>query len=283
VGTFMFVAVITAIVCQETDLKDVVVRRSPVSNSVLGDMTLLLVPIVAVVVVIVALFSYNFWLHPLLGRKYEERPSVNISAQVYGMTFLCGVVSGLGLALSNMCDPQRVIMFLNFPGEAGWDPTLAFVMAGGVLVNVVSFYFLSQKDHPPVLSPPGTPKLSSIIKYKFHDDNLKIDRKLVFGATLFGIGWGMVGVCPGPALVSVGAYRRDSAVLMPAMMVGFAVYELIWGDSLLSYERWYPSSVKPGGDCDCIGDEIEAGNLIVGTPSNAKKHGGDGGLTIDTN
>ena len=271
VGTFMFVAVITAIICQGTDLKDLVVRKNPVSNSVLGEPALLLAPSVSVAVVIMALFSYNFWLYPMLGRPYKEGATAVIPAQVWVMTFCCGVVSGLALALSNMCDPQKVIQFLNFPGDEGWDPTLAFVMAGGVMVNIVSFYFLAQKDHPPLLAPEGSAKLSSIIKYKLHDDNLKIDYKLIGGSVLFGIGWGMVGVCPGPALVNLGAYRRDSAVLMPSMLAGFAIFEVTWGSSLLSYTTWFPNSVDPNQPrCnDCEIGPCEDDNLVSGTPSHA--------------
>jgi uncharacterized protein len=120
------------------------------------------------------------------------------------LIFLAGALFGTGLAISGMTDPGRVVGFLDVFGA--WDPALLFVMAGAV----------------------GVYGLGMLILRRFQNQNLKlpstasspIDRRLVIGATIFGIGWGLGGFCPGPSLANLGALRIEALVFVPAMAIG---------------------------------------------------------------
>jgi len=104
---------------------------------------------------------------------------------------------GIGLAVSGMCSPERVTMFLDFTNNSkGWDPTLAAVMAGGVIINTITFNGFHATPSVPVLCSPKT-SVASKIKIGAVPENLKIDWKLLLGSALFGCGWGIAGVCPG--------------------------------------------------------------------------------------
>lgn len=117
-----------------------------------------------------------------------------------------GALFGVGLYLSGMIDPQKVQDFLDVTGR--WDPSLAFVMGGAVLVTWLAF--------PRVLAQPK-PLLGS----KFHLPTAKaIDGKLIVGAALFGIGWGMAGFCPGPALFGVVSGSHSAIWFVAAMLAG---------------------------------------------------------------
>jgi uncharacterized membrane protein YedE/YeeE len=101
--------------------------------------------------------------------------------------FFAGLIFGLGLLLSGMTDPGKVQAFLDLAGH--WDPSLAFVMGGGVLVGVLGFGIAKRKN-------------KSLSGQVFHWPELRhVDRTLVLGSLIFGIGWGLAGFCPGPALV----------------------------------------------------------------------------------
>ena len=103
---------------------------------------------------------------------------------------LSGVVFGLGLAVSGMTNPAKVIGFLDVAGQ--WDPTLAFVMAGGLVVYFLGFRLVVKRQHP-------------LIAERFQLPTRKdVDVPLVAGAAIFGLGWGLGGFCPGPALASLG-------------------------------------------------------------------------------
>lgn len=122
---------------------------------------------------------------------------------------VAGVLFGVGLALSGMLSPSKVIGFLDITGN--WDPSLAFVMGGGVAVTVISFHFLLKRPHPLFGGSFHLPKAS------------EIDRRLVLGAGLFGLGWGIGGLCPGPAISSL-AYASPKIVLFViAMLFGILV------------------------------------------------------------
>ncbi len=126
---------------------------------------------------------------------------------------LSGLVFGLGLILSGMANPAKVLGFLDITGH--WDPSLAFVMGGAVGVGLVAFA-MARKRTRSILGaemrlPSGGP----------------VDRRLVGGGLLFGIGWGIAGFCPGPALVALGMAQGKAVVFVVAMLVGMGVFEVL--------------------------------------------------------
>ncbi len=127
--------------------------------------------------------------------------------------FAVGLLFGLGLILSGMTDPGKVIGFLDLAGP--WDPSLALVMGGAILVGVFAFALAQRRTRTflgGALHLPGAGDL---------------DRRLVLGSLVFGAGWGLAGFCPGPALVSLGAGQPEAAVFVAAMVAGMAVFELL--------------------------------------------------------
>jgi uncharacterized membrane protein YedE/YeeE len=126
--------------------------------------------------------------------------------------FAVGLVFGLGLMLSGMTDPGKVIGFLDLIGP--WDPSLAFVMGGAILVGVFAFALARRRT---------TAFLGDAMRLPGSTD---IDRRLVIGGLAFGVGWGLAGFCPGPALVSAGAGHIEAIGFSLAMLVGMAVHDL---------------------------------------------------------
>lgn len=131
--------------------------------------------------------------------------------------FLIGLLFGTGLILSGMTDPAKVIGFLDLAGA--WDPSLALVMGGAVLVAVFAFA-IARRRTTAFLG--GTMHLPS---------SRDIDRRLVFGGLIFGAGWGLAGFCPGPAIVSLGAGQPKAVVFVAAMLIGMVIFELTQGRS----------------------------------------------------
>ncbi len=127
--------------------------------------------------------------------------------------FLAGLLFGIGLILSGMTDPGKVLGFLDLAGA--WDPSLAFVMGGAILVGVVA-YAVAGKRSSTLLG--GAMELPS---------QRGIDRRLIGGALLFGVGWGSAGFCPGPALVSLGSAQPKALVFVLAMVAGMLLFELL--------------------------------------------------------
>ena len=127
--------------------------------------------------------------------------------------FAAGLVFGAGLIVSGMTDPGKVIGFLDVFGE--WDPSLAFVMGGAILVGFFAF-MLAQRRTSSLLG--GAMRLPT---------RRDIDSRLVGGSLVFGIGWGLAGVCPGPALVNLGFLSGPAVVFVAAMVCGMALYELV--------------------------------------------------------
>jgi len=124
--------------------------------------------------------------------------------------FLAGLVFGVGLILSGMTDPGKVIGFLDLAGA--WDPSLAFVMGGAVLVGLFAFGFAKKRAR-------------SFFGGAIHvPHNRDIDNRLVGGSLVFGIGWGLAGFCPGPALVSFAAGEEKAAIFVAAMLIGMLLY-----------------------------------------------------------
>ena len=124
--------------------------------------------------------------------------------------FAAGLVFGIGLIISGMTDPGKVIGFLDVAGD--WDPSLAFVMGGAVLVGFFAFRLAQQRTHDFFGGALQLPKRRDI------------DVRLVAGGVVFGIGWGLAGFCPGPALVSFGSGVDKAAVFVAAMLIGMLVY-----------------------------------------------------------
>lgn len=128
------------------------------------------------------------------------------------MAFLSGLVFGLGLILSGMTDPSKVIAFLDLAGN--WDPSLAFVMGGAILIASLAFAvsktwkrsFLGETMHLPTAS--------------------RIDGRLIGGGILFGAGWGLAGYCPGPAIASLAQGGSKPLIFVLAMLIGMGIYEI---------------------------------------------------------
>jgi uncharacterized membrane protein YedE/YeeE len=134
----------------------------------------------------------------------------------------CSLTFGLGLILSQMVDPARVQNFLDFSNaEHGWDPSLMGVMGGGVAVIAITYPLM--KSVPTLRSLTEGNMVCDAIKIGAEGPNMVIDAKLVTGATLFGLGWGLAGICPGPAMVMLGAGSIKAAVFVPAMLLAMMV------------------------------------------------------------
>lgn len=127
-------------------------------------------------------------------------------------SFGCGLLFGAGLLISGMTDPEKVLGFLDIFGA--WDATLAFVMAGAVAVTAAGFALARRR---------GMPLLATSLRWPTRHD---IDAPLVGGAVLFGIGWGLVGLCPGPALVNLAGLSLPVIVFVVAMGLGMIGHDL---------------------------------------------------------
>ena len=136
-----------------------------------------------------------------------ERTTSRIHAPA---AFAAGLVFGVGLLLSGMTDPGKVIGFLDIAGS--WDPSLAFVMAGAILVGFFAFAFARRRAQT---------FLGAALELPQRRD---VDRRLIGGSLVFGIGWGLAGYCPGPALVSFGSGQPKAAVFVAAMLTGMLIY-----------------------------------------------------------
>ena len=125
--------------------------------------------------------------------------------------FVVGLIFGLGLIVSGMTDPGKVLGFLDLAGL--WDPSLALVMGGAVLVGLFAFT-VARKRTTSVLG--GAMQLPTA---------RQIDRRLALGSIAFGVGWGIAGFCPGPAIVSLGTGEPKAVVFVLAMLVGMGAFE----------------------------------------------------------
>jgi uncharacterized membrane protein YedE/YeeE len=128
-------------------------------------------------------------------------------------SLLSGLLFGVGLIYAGMSNPAKVLAFLDIAGH--WDPSLAFVMAGALIVSVVGFYLAKKRRETFLNTPIDLPSASVI------------DKRLVIGSIIFGVGWGIAGICPGPALVLVGAGNDKGFVFFISIIIGFAIFELI--------------------------------------------------------
>lgn len=124
--------------------------------------------------------------------------------------WLAGLIFGLGLVIAGMANPAKVLGFLDLAGN--WDPSLAFVMLGGIAVASIGFFLAGRRARTWLGLPVQIPAAR------------QIDRRLIGGSLLFGVGWGLAGICPGPALVLVGAGMAKGMLFVVAMLAGMAVF-----------------------------------------------------------
>lgn len=128
-------------------------------------------------------------------------------------SLLAGAVFGLGLIVSGMANPEKVLGFFDLFGS--WDPSLAFVMAGAIAVGVVAFAFAGRRAISLLGLDMKLPKARHL------------DRRLVVGSLLFGAGWGIAGLCPGPALVGLGTGTPQAVMFVIAMVGGMVLFEVL--------------------------------------------------------
>jgi uncharacterized membrane protein YedE/YeeE len=124
--------------------------------------------------------------------------------------FAIGLIFGLGLLISGMSDPAKVLNFLDLAGigSGTWDPSLAFVMAGAVAVTFAGFDWVLRQTRP-------------LFAEKFHlPTKQELDIRIVSGPAIFGVGWGLAGFCPGPALTALGFGSAAAVIFVAAMIVG---------------------------------------------------------------
>jgi uncharacterized membrane protein YedE/YeeE len=129
------------------------------------------------------------------------------------MALAAGLVFGIGLIVSGMTDPSKVIGFLDLAGR--WDPSLGFVMGGAILVGLAAFRFAAGRKKS---------LLGAVMRLP---TATRIDRRLVLGGLAFGAGWGLAGYCPGPALASLGAGGSKPLIFAGAMVAGMVMFELL--------------------------------------------------------
>ncbi len=129
------------------------------------------------------------------------------------LNLAAGLIFGLGLVISGMANPAKVLNFLDVAGN--WDPSLAFVMLGAIAVTATGFRFVLRRPKP-------------LLEQSFHlPGQSSIDRPLVVGSAIFGLGWGLFGFCPGPAITSLGLAATGTLVFVPMMLIGIAAAALI--------------------------------------------------------
>ena len=129
------------------------------------------------------------------------------------MALIVGLVFGIGLIVGGMTDPAKVLGFLDLGGA--WDPSLAFVMGGAILVGSIAFRFAGRRERSLLGEAMRLPSAK------------RIDRRLVLGSLAFGAGWGLAGYCPGPALASLASGGLKPLVFTLAMLAGMAIFEIL--------------------------------------------------------
>lgn len=128
------------------------------------------------------------------------------------VAILCGILFGAGLTISNMVNANKILNFLDITGN--WDPSLAFVMLSAVIVTWLGYYFVKQLNRP------------KFAEKFFISEKKSLDARLIFGSALFGIGWGLAGYCPGPAITALGLGVMDAVYFVLGMIASIFVYQL---------------------------------------------------------
>ena len=125
------------------------------------------------------------------------------------VSLISGIIFGVGLTVSQMINPAKVLGFLNISDD--WDPSLAFVMIGALIVSS-PFFHLFKNNKKPVFADNFS-----------YSNNKKLNKKLIIGSSLFGAGWGLAGLCPGPAIASLALLNPSSLIFVITMFVGFYI------------------------------------------------------------
>ena len=125
------------------------------------------------------------------------------------VSLISGIIFGVGLTVSQMIDPAKVLGFLNIFGA--WDPSLAFVMIGALIISA-PFFHLFKNNNKPVFADSFS-----------YSNNKELNKKLIIGSSLFGAGWGLAGLCPGPAIASLALLNPSSLIFVITMFVGFYI------------------------------------------------------------
>ena len=129
------------------------------------------------------------------------------------VSLVAGIIFGIGLVISEMINPEKVLGFLDLFGN--WDPSLAFVMIGALVISSPLFHIIKKKEKP-------------IFAKNFnYSNNKSINNQLILGSAIFGAGWGLIGLCPGPAISSISLLDIHSITFVIAMFVGFYLVKLI--------------------------------------------------------
>jgi uncharacterized membrane protein YedE/YeeE len=139
------------------------------------------------------------------------------------VAFVAGLVFGLGLIIAGMANPAKILGFLDLAGK--WDPSLALVMAGAIAVGLAAFGLARRRTMSALGLPMQLPTAGAV------------DARLVGGSLLFGVGWGLAGFCPGPAIIALGAGYVKSGAFVVAMLLGMGVFELIERNRMRSESR----------------------------------------------
>ena len=136
---------------------------------------------------------------------------MNIVQQIVGL--IAGLIFGVGLSFAGMTDPEVVRAFLNPLGD--WNYSLMFVMGSAIAVTAPAYYFIFKREKP-------------LFSDSFQISELKqIDKKLIFGGVLFGVGWGVYGLCPGPAIVQLLSFQMEIIIFVLAMILGMIITEKV--------------------------------------------------------
>lgn len=230
--TFMTTGALTAYLSRETSLSELIHQHGTVVEP--EGAFVRWFPSLLTLSAVATLFNRKFILNKLFFRRKAsettsaDRPPISrqnsakdlpVHLQDYLIPFASAFAFGIGLGLSGMCNRERVLKFLDFAGAGGFDPTLMGVMGGGVLVNLITFHWMHINQH-------------AELKMDAHPDNLKIDWRLLIGSAIFGMGWGLGGMCPGPGLVSLGASIKTASIFVPALMVGMVKKDFFFGKGL---------------------------------------------------
>ena len=129
------------------------------------------------------------------------------------ISLVSGIVFGVGLVISEMINPEKVLGFLDLFGN--WDPSLAFVMIGALIVSSPLFHIIKNKEKP-------------LFAEKFnYSNNKEVNNRLIVGSALFGAGWGLGGLCPGPAISSIALININSIIFVFAMFFGFYLVKFL--------------------------------------------------------
>jgi uncharacterized protein len=128
------------------------------------------------------------------------------------VVLLCGILFGCGLTISSMINANKILNFLDITGN--WDPSLALVMFSAVTVTFIGYQFVKRLNHP------------QLAEKFFLPEKTTIDFRLILGASLFGIGWGLAGYCPGPAITALGLGIIDAVYFVLGMIISAFVYQL---------------------------------------------------------